>query len=191
MCQYTTRCRVGRHLPGTVCPKTGQGGGRARSRPIPHAPLPKLSEPKPTKRRSIAAAESKESWLPGGRYTRASVGGGVSTAAVLALILISTDADKFTNATGVWGQVLIAVLLLVPFAVGFWLSRHCTAWNGTVEGRCAKVRPQLLRRCEASSHDHGAQPLTLHEAGALVSFFLGLLGIVMLLVFLLHSGVLR
>lgn len=191
MCQYTTRCRVGRHLPGTVCPKTGQGGGRTRPRPIPRAPLPTLSEPKPTKRRSTVATEGKESWLSGGRYTRASVGGGLSTADVLLLILITTDSDKFTNATGAWGTALIAVLVLLPFAVAVWLSRHCTAWNSTIEGRCAKVRPQPLRRCEVSSHDHGAQPVTLHEVGALASFLLGLLGIVTLLVGLLHSGVLR
>lgn len=197
MCQYTSRCPVGRHRPGTVCSYANTGAGRTSAHPSPVAPQPTLSGLGATNSRrsaalaSTSATESKDSWLSGGRYTRASVGGGASVADALVLILITADSDKFTNATGAWGLVLIAVLVLVPFAVAAWLSRHCTAWNGTVEGRCAKVRPQPLRRCEASPHDHGAQLLTLHEVGALVSFLLGLLGIVLLLVLLLSWGGLR
>ena len=72
---------------------------------------------------------------------------------------------------------LVCVLLLVPFAVAAWLAARCSAWNGTVEGRCAKVRPRPFQRCELGTHSHAAQLVTAPEVVAVVSFLVGILGL--------------
>ncbi|MCH8614456.1 hypothetical protein [Arsenicicoccus dermatophilus] len=85
--------------------------------------------------------------------------------------------ERLHAVTGMWGMVIVAVLVVLPFAVAAGLSRHCTAWNDTVKGRCAKVRPQPFRRCEVTTHGRSAQLLTAHEVGAVIAFVLGLLGV--------------
>lgn len=118
--------------------------------------------------------------LSGGRYTRTVASEGVSLADLLILAIIGRGWETFHARTDWWGVLIVASLVVLPFVASAWLSRHCTAWNATVGGRCAKVRPQPFRRCEVSAHGHGAQFVTAHEVGAVVCFLLGLLALLAL-----------
>ena len=96
----------------------------------------------------------------------------------LLAVLVATKAwDRIHETGGVWAVLLVCVLLLVPFAVAAWLAARCSAWNGTVEGRCAKVRPRPFQRCELGTHSHAAQLVTAPEVVAVVSFLVGILGL--------------
>lgn len=114
--------------------------------------------------------------LPGGRYTWATLGYGASTADLLLLLLLARVWEGLYAELGGWAVLIVTVLVLLPFVVSAALSRHCTAWNASTAGRCAKVRPQPLRRCEVPAHSHSVQLLTAHEAAAAVCFLVGLLG---------------
>lgn len=176
MCQYDSRCPVGTHRPGTVCPyaKTSGGGWRAPRRSS--SPIP-TGLPRPTTTSARYTNPASRPRLSGGRYTRTAVGDGLSLADLLALAILARSWEKFHAATGMWGVAIVAVLVVLPFAVAVWLSRHCTAWNGTVEGRCGKVRPQPFRRCEVPTHRRPAQLVTAHEVGACVALVSGVLGV--------------
>lgn len=171
MCQYDSRCRVGQHRPGTVCPYTAGVGPIGW--PAARATWSPLSG-SPTTSKAVATVMPR---LPGQRYTRAAASGGISLADVLALLLATKLWDRFHDALGGWGVLLMVVLVLTPFALALCLCRHCTAWNSTVDGRCARVRPTPLGRCHENSHSHRAQFLTAHEVGAASCFLLGVLAV--------------
>lgn len=95
---------------------------------------------------------------------------------LLAVVVAAKAWDRVHEMGGVWAVVLVCVLLLVPFAVATWLVARCTAWNGTVEGRCGKVRPRPFQRCELETHNRAAQLVTAPEVAAAVSFLVGIFG---------------
>ena len=96
----------------------------------------------------------------------------------LLAVLVATKAwDRIHETGGVWAVLLVCVLLLVPFAVAAWLAARCSAWNGTVEGRCAKVRPRPFPRGALGTHSQAAQLVTAPEVVAVVSFLVGILGL--------------
>ena len=90
---------------------------------------------------------------------------------------IAQSWDRYYEATGWWGVALVTALCVLPFAAGTWLSRHCTAWNATVAGRCAKNRPWPFQRCEVTAHGRAHQLVTAPEVGATVCFLLGAGGV--------------
>lgn len=67
-------------------------------------------------------------------------------------------------------------LCCFPPGLGVWLTHTCTAWNGTREGRCARAC-YGLRRCGTPEHSRSAQPLTLPEGVALLSWGVAVLNI--------------
>lgn len=162
MCQYNSRCRVQRHRPGTVCPLSGAGGAW---RPAPQRPRPVMSRPRP-------AAPTGPS-----RFGSSAGAGGVSLVDVLALLVVTKAWDRFYETGGPWAVAVACLLLFLPFAVAVWLSYRCTAWNGSIEGRCAKPRPGPFRRCDLSTHSHTAQLVTAPEVVAAASFLVGILGL--------------
>lgn len=160
MCQYNSRCKVQRHRPGTVCPVSGTGSGWATA-PRPVA----ASRPRP------AAPQGPS------RFGTSAGAGGVSLVDLLALLVVTKSWDRFYETGGVWAVILACLLLLLPFAVAAWLAYRCTAWNGTIQGRCAKARPGPFRRCDLSTHSHTAQLVTAPEVAAAASFVLGIAGL--------------
>lgn len=162
MCQYNSRCKVQRHRPGTVCPLSGTGGGWTR----PTAARPLLT---PTRPARVSSGSS--------RFGSPSGAGGLSLADLFALVLVAKSWDRVHEVGGTWAVVLVCLLLLAPFGLAAWLASRCTAWNGSIEGRCAKVRPRPFQRCELPTHSHIAQPVTAHEVAAVLCFLVGVAGV--------------
>ncbi|MCE1180463.1 MAG: hypothetical protein LWW86_15720 [Micrococcales bacterium] len=96
---------------------------------------------------------------------------------LLSLLIVTKSWDRFYDAGGVWAVLLACLLLLIPFAVAGWLAYRCTAWNATVQGRCAKPRSGPFQRCELSTHSHAAQFVTAPEVAAAVSLIVGIAGL--------------
>lgn len=164
MCQYNSRCKVQRHRPGTVCPLSGAGRAWMPA-PAPQQPRPVMSRP-----RSVTPTGPS-------RFGSSAGAGGVSLVDLLALLVVTKAWDRFYETGGVWAVAVACLLLLLPFVVATWLAYRCTAWNKTVEGRCAKPRPGPFRRCELSAHSHAAQLATAPEVAAAASFLGGILGL--------------
>ena len=160
MCQYSDRCPVGRHRSGTVCPYAGS------SRPERSYPSP---SPGSSGRASGGSTQTR-------RYRTAAVSTGINGLDVLAAFILAAVWDG--NSTG---TILFAILLvLLPLGLGIWLTRTCTAWNGTAEGRCARAC-YGLRRCGIPEHSRSTQFLTLPEGVALLSWGVAVLNIWILL----------
>lgn len=165
MCQYSDRCQVGRHRPGTNCPYAGS------SRPARNYPTPYPGSPG---RASGSTAQKR-------RYRTAAVSTGIDGLDVLAAFILAAVWDGNPDAIST-GTILFAVLLvLLPLSLGIWLTRTCTAWNGTAEGRCARSC-YGLRRCGIPEHSRSAQLLTLLEGVALLSWGVAVLNIWILLI---------
>lgn len=110
------------------------------------------------------------------RYRPAAVSVGVDGLDVLAAFILAAVWDGNPDAINT-GTILFAVLLmLLPLGLGVWLTHTCTAWNGTREGRCARAC-YGLRRCGTPEHSRSAQPLTLPEGVALLSWGVAVLNI--------------
>lgn len=111
--------------------------------------------------------------MPGGRYAVACTLGAIGVADEVIAIVALLSWDRFYGALGWWGVFVMAALLLMPFLVASVLARYCTAWNDTVEGRCARIRPGLLRRCGEETHSHRHQLVTLPELTCVTCALLG------------------
>ncbi len=164
MCQYNNRCRVHLHRPGTVCPLMGTGRGWGR----PVAPRPVAPRPVAPRPRTTASRSGRPS-----RLGSSAGSGGFSLVDLLAIVVANKAWDRLHEAMGVWAVALVCLLLAAPFVLAAWLAARCTAWNGTVEGRCAKRRPRPFQRCEVDTHSHAAQPITAPEVAAVVCFLAG------------------
>lgn len=173
MCQYDPLCTVGRHRPGTICPRSGAGASRRIIFRGP-SPLPRRTTA-PSAPRSVARPATEP------RYRSSVAASGLTGADLLAIIVIALTWDRYYEATGWIGVVIVLLLVLLPFAAAYWLTSTCTAWNGTVDGRCKKRR-RGLRRCELAGHGRAAQPITLPEAVAVVCAIAGVVNVVIFVV---------
>lgn len=172
MCQYSNRCPVGRHRPGTVCQYAGSSRP-ARSYPTPSPYRSAISSPGSSGRVSGGTTQAR-------RYQTAAVSTGFDGLDVLAAFILAAVWDGNPEAIST-GTILFAVLLvLLPVGLGVWLTRTCTAWNGTAEGRCARAC-YGLRRCGIPEHSRSAQLLTLPEGVALLSWGVAALNVWILL----------
>lgn len=161
MCQYDPRCPTGRHKPGTVCPYRRTTPIRPSAAPL--RPATTVHTPKTAPRYGGSAAAS-----------------GLGGFDLLAIIGIAAIWDRYHELTGWVGVVFIVILLLLPFAIAYWLTSTCTAWNGTVDGRCKKHRPGI-RRCELTGHGRALQLVTLPEAAAALSLIVGVANVAIVL----------
>lgn len=159
MCQYSSRCPTKRHRPGTVCPYAGSGGSSWGA----SAPRPRVVRP--------ATAP---------RYKGAGYAAGASGADLLVVIVLALVWDRYYEETGWLGVIGAVLLVLVPFAIAASITWTCTAWNGTVEGRCKKRRPPFVR-CEVTEHRRPAQLVTFPEVVAVLSIAIGIANAVILL----------
>lgn len=138
---------------------------------------PRVVTPSPT------ARTTNDPIIGGSRYGRARGTGALSVVDLVIALIVATSWDRFYDWAGWWGVAGIVALTVVPFILAGWLSRHCTAWNTTVDGRCARLRPKPFQRCESHGHGHDMQLITAHEMAALVCFISGV-GMVWALLFL-------
>lgn len=161
MCQYSVSCPVGRHNPGTVCPYVGRGSSPGRARSVwATAPKPARTEPR--------------------RFRSAAVSSGISGADLLVVIIVAIAWDRFYKDTGIGGVVFAVLAVLLPFAIAAWLTSACTAWNGSLEGRCEKRRLGW-QRCELRAHRRTSQLVTVPEAAAVLSIVVGIVNAVFLI----------
>ena len=172
MCQYSDRCKVGQHRPGTVCPYAGSTRlDRNYLMPTPY----RTATPSPGRSGHASGATARKR-----RYRTAAVSTGIDGLDVLAVFILAAVWDGNPDAIST-GTILFAVLLvLLPVGFGVWLTRTCTAWNGTAEGRCARAC-YGLRRCGIPEHSRSAQFLTLPEGVALLSWGVAVLNVWILL----------
>lgn len=172
MCQYSNRCPVGQHRPGTKCQYSGS------SRPDRNYPMPspyRMATPSPGSSGRVSGATAQKR-----RYRTAVASTGINGLDVLAIFILAAVWDGNPDAIST-GTILFAVLLvLLPLGLGIWLTRTCTAWNGTAEGRCVRVC-YGLRRCGIPEHSRSAQFLALPEGVALLSWGVAVLNIWILL----------
>ncbi|MGW9114507.1 hypothetical protein [Microbacterium sp. NPDC055683] len=96
------------------------------------------------------------------------------------MILVALSWDRYYASTGWIGVAIVLLLVVLPFAIAYWLTSTCTAWNGTVEGRCKKPR-HGVRRCEIPEHGRAAQLVTFPEVMAALSLVVGVANVVILL----------
>lgn len=158
MCQFSLRCPVKQHRPGTVCPYSNGrsfAGGRGGS----------VWPTAPSTTRPNGPVGPR-------RYRRAAASSGVSTGDLLIVILVTAATDHYYEATGWFGVLLAVLAVAVPFALAGWLTWTCTAWNGSKEGRCEKPR-HWWRRCEILSHGRAQQLVTAPETAAMFSLLIG------------------
>jgi hypothetical protein len=144
MCQYHPRCDVIQHRPTTVCPYAGSRG------PTPlHAPA--------TPRFVTASANRSDR----SRYTAPSIGSGVSLADFLlwwAFLAFVWDGEA---AGGV--LIALAIVVVLPLAIGTKFSTRCSAWNSSDATRCSNRRRGVFCRCQ----HHTTQFVTLYDVAAL------------------------
>lgn len=156
MCQYNASCPIGRHRPGTVCPySSGRAYGTGRP--------PAWAGPTVVARPSAAGPR---------RYRTSAASAGVSLGDLLIVIVVAAATDRCYEDTGWWGVMLAVLAVVLPFALATWLTWTCTAWNGTVEGRCGNPR-HGWRRCEKPGHGRTKQFVTAPELAAVVSVLVG------------------
>ena len=114
------------------------------------------------------------------RYRKVAVSMGIDVLDILAAFILATAWNGNPEAIST-GTILFAVLLvLLPLGLGIWLTRTCTAWNGTADGRCARAC-YGLRRCGIPEHGRSTKLLTLPEGMALLSWGVAVLNIWILL----------
>jgi len=119
------------------------------------------------------------------RYRSAVGASGASGLDVLIVLRVTLNWDRYYESSGVGGVIFAVVLTLLPFAIAAWLTSTCTAWNGSVAGRCRK--PQRgFRRCHLAGHARSSQLLTAPEAAAALALVAGVLNVVLLLGTALH-----
>ncbi len=153
MCQYTSRCPVGRHNPGTVC-KYASAAQVYRATSVSTAPNSRTA-------RAAAATRTPE-WRSDIRVA-ASTGGGDALSLLLVLVVVHV------NVANSWTLAGWLMSLLLPLAIGLWFSARCGAWKMTSKGRCTRLRPGIWNRCQ----DHSG--LTLPDVLAAVSFLVAVL----------------
>ncbi len=172
MCQYSNRCPVGQHRPGTKCQYSGS------SRPDRNYLMPSsyrmaTSSPGSSGQPSDVTGRKR-------RYRKVAVSMGIDVLDILAAFILATAWNGNPEAIST-GTILFAVLLvLLPLGLGIWLTRTCTAWNGTADGRCARAC-YGLRRCGIPEHGRSTKLLTLPEGMALLSWGVAVLNIWILL----------
>lgn len=149
MCQFTSRCSVGEHRPGTKCPKAGQVAGV-------------LPDESATYRTASQAAARPE------RFRGFGVPAAISLADLGLLAVLLNHLPVVEAVDPRLGPAALLALLTIPLILAAWLTRTCTAWNVGGERRCQRVA-LAARRCQASGHRRIDQPLTAPEGGAVVS----------------------
>ena len=171
MCQYDPRCKVRQHRSPEACPYRGR-------QPKPVRWNPSVPRPTPTGSSQLSKPlGSGQTSRAGGRYRQTAVANGITFVDLLVLLLVSKSWERFYSAIGWWGVALVVILVVLPFAVAGWLTRTCTAWNSVARGRCQRVRPKLLKRCEEPAHSHAHQFITLPEFGAAMCLLMGAAGV--------------
>ena len=164
MCQYDSRCRVGRHRPGTVCPYATRGSYGWSAAPPTHRVAPSA----PSDAGRAGSAGRTVDWAP-------HVGAGGSGIDLLAWMLVLHWWDGTTLTA--WGIALGTLLLAAPFVIGGELLSKCRAWINDGSRRCEQPRHGFLRRCA----DHRSQALTLYDVAGGLSILLGVLNVLVLM----------
>lgn len=175
MCQYDSRCRVGRHRPGTICPYAGHtphSGGFGWSANYGSTGQTKSAGSSGTDniRGAVQASErGPQLW------------GGGSVVDLLVWIIFLYRWDGVLTA-----QVIIVggLLMLLPFFIGLELLSKCHAWINDGTRRCENPRKGFMRRC---SH-HRSQALTLYDAAGGLSMLIGCLNVLAFLNALGHQS---
>lgn len=170
MCQYDSRCRVGRHRPGTVCPYDSRRA-YGWSMSVPPAPLGAVSAPSGDAGRGVAGRSGDRAPL---------VGAGGSAMDFVAWMLVLHWWDGRVT---LWGIVVGILLLAAPFLIGGELLSRCRAWINDGSRRCEQPRKGFLRRCS----DHRSQALTLYDVAGGLSILVGVANILALMAVVLGS----
>ncbi len=157
MCQYTPRCSVGTHRPGTVCPYA-----TSSPRPTPAWQTP----PRHPAPKSVYTSSRDRSAQNG----PATVGGVITGADLLALVILIALVSNNAVPVNTAFIVVTIVLLLIPLAVAGWLLSRCRAWNKDGLSRCQRRTKALLGRCGTPGHARSAQWVLLPEAVAVAAF---------------------
>lgn len=165
MCQYDSRCRVGRHRPNTVCPYDVRGSyGWSMSPPAPSVAVSGPCGAGGVGSTGRAAADRAPH-----------VGACGSLIDLLAWILVLHWWDGTTLTA--WRIALGILLLAAPFAIGGELLSKCRAWINDGSRRCERPRHGLLRRCA----DHRSQALTLYDVAGGLSILVGVVNVLILM----------
>lgn len=169
MCQYTLRCPVGRHKPGTQCKYAG-ANRRSRTSPTippsvriisrasspiggPHEPpTPRTPTPPPGTPRGASQERTAVSALPGV---------GLFVIVLIALLIVGTDAREL-------GRALALPLIAIPALCILPPVFFCTARNRDQMSRCRR-RAGGFRRCGAPGHGRLNQPVTAPELFTLIA----------------------
>lgn len=161
MCQYDSRCRVGRHRPGTICPYDTSGGYRWTMSP-------------PLQSATVSASSSGAAGAAAGRNVDRApqweAGGSILDLLVFMVVLHRWESFWTTE------TVLLVLLLMLPFLIGLDLLGKCRAWINDGSRRCEQPRKGLLHRCA----DHRSQMLTMYDFAGGLSILIGVVNVLAL-----------
>lgn len=150
MCQYSNRCPVGKHRLGTRCQYV-------------RAPRSTRTyvQPSPQGRAIAPSRRARPS-----RKQKAALGFDGFSFLVAAALVWGGDPGIISTRTFMFALMLV----LLPLGFGLWLTKTCTVWNQSTEGRCGRTC-YGPKRCGIPAHRRSVQFLTEPEFVALVSVF--------------------
>lgn len=171
MCQYTPRCAVGRHRPGTKCPLAGNGG--AGSSPIYTTPSRMSSavrsvSPAPSTSRTTGAG-TQGSGVARRSNTASVIVGGIDGADLIGLAIFAAVVGGKDQPISTASIVTAVLLVAVPALIAVFLGAQCRVWNADGLSRCNRRTVRLFGRCGAQGHRRVDQFLLLPEVMAAVS----------------------
>ena len=159
MCQYDSRCDVGHHKPTTICPYQRRHGRSTGNNGTPNYSASRSSNGTAT---SVAPAGANRA----GAVDRSpQLWGGLSVIDLLFLLLLLS---RWDGTWTVW-TIVIGLLVLLPFLIGWDLLSKCRAWLNDGTRRCEQPRKGFLHRC----FDHRSQALTVYDAAGGLSLAVG------------------
>jgi hypothetical protein len=177
MCQYTTRCAVGTHRPGTKCPLAGSGSAtsarlytppsQVSSAVRPVSPSPSTSR---TTTSGTTGAGTQGSGAARRSNTASAIVGGLDAADLIGLSIFAAVVGGKDQPVNTASIVTAVLLVAVPALIAVWLGSQCRVWNADGLSRCSRRTARLFGRCGAQGHRRGDQLLLLPEvmAGASV-----------------------